>query len=1775
MAGVVAMASVIEDFDTQPCKKSHKESNSPVVKTITNYFSPVVKSGEKPFSHPRSNNIMDYFNRKALSSKEKTSSPEQSQGNCQILSAEKNTSPEAAVKQQSQKRGRKTSKAVRKLVESEIGSSPEEVSCLIVEASSESKDERAEKISGILGSDTAALLALVTADAYDTAGKSKSDATVIDVDHVEIAEHPKDDAKSGKTVKNKRELKGFPLSPVVHLNDKAVARNSNKEQEAKQPEPDQSSLSDASMEVNVDENSQLNSSTVTISFEDFVRSQDSGENITYQDKNENLTEDSEETSLQVSPRTLTVQAEVHVLSARQEAAKATGKLASIFTRKKGANSPAEAISPSQAEAEPQLPSTALPVKRRSNVVLQEEDLELAVLESESLPKCGEAERKQFMAAFKQPSLDGSKTKPGKSQGKQKNPEEKTFGPVEEDAVVPPSTEEVTSSSQQSKATSKKPAKKSRKKVKEDQETVTLITTAEESAIVIDEKEEPPVTPALSITAVRRSKREVVVRNKPECTPAIPVRKTRTKLRLNESQDVATAAAAAAAPPDSPVKMSTPKTHKSKRSVYMAEMVGPPDTKESPIRIKFTRVHKKVSTLKTESESGLNPSLTDKMLNECKKRRQAKKLVEKAKIIQQSKKTSVEKGALRRSSRKEAVMKRSYCEDEDSIICVEEDQTQTASEKSKPTKGLRSLNDVLGKAVSASKDTRSIPEKTARKMSIFDESSREGSENSQDDEQFKARREFLKSGLPESFRRQIAKTAANKEVYSLSCSSLQPVVHVAQPPTDCSMWSLPWPQSPLLSHLKEVWSRSSGHHPPGSGSFCLMTKPTSRSLCERSSGWRPGITESVRQLLMEEISTSNPPFPVNMFITRFLKRCTDHRCTDSEPTTSGVADAPPAEPVGGKRKRTDDEGPNTVKVAKKQRADDSTPEPQPKKRGGRTRRSQRSRLEENEDMAVGSNNASPLPAKEDSVIIVEDCSGEGTGVTDVVKEDVLWTDKYQPQYSTDIIGNSAGVKRLHSWLREWKLRADREERKKQKDKKQEEGSNDSDWDCGEEDSQDGDDMLCNTMLITGPTGVGKTAAVYACAQELGFKVFEVNASSQRSGRLILSQLKEATQSHQVDSQGVNAHKPTYFNSYSTSSSAGSVRPGTSPRKINSPRRVVSSPRKPPQSPRGAKRGVLAPTMLANFFKMGQATNKQLPNTLKNEQPASKKTVKENESINKSKDLKVKSPAASTPNEEQSKKVATSLILFEEVDVIFDDDSGFLAAIKTFMATTKRPVILTTSDPAFGAMFEGSFEEISFNTPSVLNVATYLQLLCLAEDMRTDLSDVSSLLRLNGCDVRQSLLQLQFWTRSAGGRQTTRALAHAGKHSDLKPEAEGGAANLSVTPTLPPCDTGCTESRLGLFNIEPERDIWELLRSPEEEEVRQELLINSRRRGVDLLYANMETLLPLPLTSLATSAHRLEHVSSENLSFVNTKEPLSSACLQTEMLLSHTREESLDCSDDGSPVKMSSRMKKSKKRRCVAAQDGLHSESDSDDGFLSIPKSCNDSQVNEEVKESLVSGTVRRKPPTPEERVKGLLVSQCLESVAGFLDNMSYMDSSLLLHPEGGDIHKRPMAAAVKDGLTDEWRVETSRESCVRGEHVLQIQSAVESLSFHRCRASVAEAWDRARQLDGALGKEAAAALALPVASHREGYSFTQDHPCQPHLVQERRAVMESLMLKNVAGTPGNRAAAALDYLPALRSICRSERLKERGKVKRRFLHYLDANHLGLDKSTLQQLAEDFP
>lgn len=201
--------------------------------------------------------------------------------------------------------------------------------------------------------------------------------------------------------------------------------------------------------------------------------------------------------------------------------------------------------------------------------------------------------------------------------------------------------------------------------------------------------------------------------------------------------------------------------------------------------------------------------------------------------------------------------------------------------------------------------------------------------------------------------------------------------------------------------------------------------------------------------------------------------------------------------------------------------------------------------------------------------------------------------------------------------------------------------------------------------------------------------------------------------------------------------------------------------------------------------------------------------------------------------------------------------------------------------------------------------------------------------------------------------------------------------------------------------------------------------------------------------------------------------------------------MESPEDGSPVKMSSRMRKMKKQHCLLGQEGL--DSDSEDDFVSLQKPRVASQPKEEAREGVICPPVKRKPLTPEERLKSVPVSQCLESLGDFFDNLSSMDSSLGARSKVGDI---TAGALVKDGMTDEARVETDRGSWASGERSLEIAAAVEALSFQQCRSSAAEAWDKAKQFEGELRGEAEAELTLPVAAHRSSYSYTQEGPFQP-------------------------------------------------------------------------------
>ncbi|WFD03209.1 hypothetical protein MOBT1_001898 [Malassezia obtusa] len=142
-------------------------------------------------------------------------------------------------------------------------------------------------------------------------------------------------------------------------------------------------------------------------------------------------------------------------------------------------------------------------------------------------------------------------------------------------------------------------------------------------------------------------------------------------------------------------------------------------------------------------------------------------------------------------------------------------------------------------------------------------------------------------------------------------------------------------------------------------------------------------------------------------------------------------------------------------------------------------------------------------------------------------------------------------------------------------------------------------LTNCVLLQGATGSGKSAAVYACAAELGYAVFEVYAGlGRRSGKELVSAVGQLARNHMVASEG-------------------------------------AAPRQ-------------------------------------------------------------------------------SLILLDEVDVLFDDDAGFWAAVVELVRDSRRPVILTCSDASRVPRAELPIQTtLHFVSPPPDVAATYLQLVALAE------------------------------------------------------------------------------------------------------------------------------------------------------------------------------------------------------------------------------------------------------------------------------------------------------------------------------------------------------------------------------------------------------------------------------------------------------------------------------
>ncbi|XP_022140030.1 uncharacterized protein LOC111010770 isoform X2 [Momordica charantia] len=309
---------------------------------------------------------------------------------------------------------------------------------------------------------------------------------------------------------------------------------------------------------------------------------------------------------------------------------------------------------------------------------------------------------------------------------------------------------------------------------------------------------------------------------------------------------------------------------------------------------------------------------------------------------------------------------------------------------------------------------------------------------------------------------------------------------------------------------------------------------------------------------------------------------------------------------------------------------------------------------------------------------------------------LWTYKYQPKMATEVCGNLESVKFMSEWLHLWYERNSQNNRDfavGNKFQKQDNSGN-----CSQSDSDyeglDGEDSLKNVLLVTGSSGSGKSAAIYACAEEHGFRVFEFSASVIRSGAVLKQMIGEALQSHQLK--------------WAVKSSQGSRN-----------KFVDKSP------------SLQANTAAKNL------TNEVIELiSLSDDDSDNIKGVGEFEYI----------VAESTNNHGDAKP----LILLEDVDIIFLEDRGFISSIQEIADTGKGPIILTSnsSDPVLPDNLDRL--QVSFIRPSSTELLSHLYMICASEGVNIQPCLLERIIHCYHKDIRKTIMHLQFWCQGKGFR-----------------------------------------------------------------------------------------------------------------------------------------------------------------------------------------------------------------------------------------------------------------------------------------------------------------------------------------------------------------------------------------------------------------------------------------
>ncbi|KAF8778494.1 ATPase family AAA domain-containing protein 5 [Argiope bruennichi] len=333
--------------------------------------------------------------------------------------------------------------------------------------------------------------------------------------------------------------------------------------------------------------------------------------------------------------------------------------------------------------------------------------------------------------------------------------------------------------------------------------------------------------------------------------------------------------------------------------------------------------------------------------------------------------------------------------------------------------------------------------------------------------------------------------------------------------------------------------------------------------------------------------------------------------------------------------------------------------------------------------------------------------------------ILWTDISNDYNLKEGISEST-ISELNLWLSEWKSRFSKNDKAKHSD------SNDS-FDSFSTDSNDSEmEGLSNSVIIMGPPGCGKTSLVFSLANDHGFKVLEVNASSCRSGRNISHQLKEALESYHVENikrTDLNFQKDTCDEDSALS-------------KPKKNKRVEKGNADYLQKEKKTNKGeiVKKKTTMKNFFKVKSVTEKS------NGSQALEKIASKQH-------LSTTSYPSDSLFSSSSRAISTrTIILFDDIDVVFQEDEGLWSTIRNFLKISKKPVIFTVSRNL--AVVKANLDSdirVLYLKPMIEEIVIKkINNQYETHDRKNSNMNIK-LLHNNSNDVRRNLLHAQFWSQ----------------------------------------------------------------------------------------------------------------------------------------------------------------------------------------------------------------------------------------------------------------------------------------------------------------------------------------------------------------------------------------------------------------------------------------------